>query len=107
VDFWGKEFFYFTSLLSYLACQRRIILQVTFAILLDGQLLGLVGVRLKLGPGRPGHKLILQYFKDLTDQWIIQRKGFYQAHKLVKYIKDDQAWICRKKELFEAQSINH
>jgi len=37
----GKEFFYFTSLLSYLACQRRIILQVTFAILLDGQLVGL------------------------------------------------------------------
>ena len=50
MDFWGEEFFYFTSLLSYLACQRRIILQVTFAILLDGQLVGLlVAVRLELG----------------------------------------------------------
>ena len=69
--FGKKEFWYFTSLLSYLACRSRIILQVTFAILLDGQLV--VAQR----PAQPRLDQATNWYcsilKDLTDQRISQR----------------------------------
>lgn len=65
-------------LLSYLACRSRIILQVTFAILLDGQS---KVASVQLNPGWAATNWYCSILRDLTDQWISRRCQASQTYR--------------------------
>jgi len=78
-------------LLSYLACRSRIILQVTFAILLDGQS---KVASVQLNPGWAATNWYCSILRDLTDQWISRRGWEWrlwstllsELYQIIKYV---------------------